>query len=245
MRARSVHVWSPCVLIGDGELSPAMAWGFDQRGLLPPCFPVFHAEDFSYGATLSRCCPQGFSAWLPHAVLHDPGPGKPLLHPDDFTPQNRVVVAEFAQFLRNILIRVPLPEASRDRAERMVTLGRHLRMTGSLGERDFREFLLAETLEHEGMKLTFLENRLLTETVAPDFWRDDVQRIIDHVREALTHDDFDIPWDIKPLGDPPRLRALMRTLLRQHGELLENWPRIIAAALELAGDGVRIGEVVG
>jgi hypothetical protein len=245
MRERSFHLWSPCVLIGDGELSPGIAWGFDQRGLLPPCFPVFHAEDFSYGAVLSRCCPQGFTAWLPHGVLHDPGPGKPLLHLDDFTAENRVVIPEFAHLLRHLVLRAPLPEACRDRADRMLMLGRHLRLIGSLPGGAFREFLQTETLDHEGARLSFLENRLCTETDMPDFWRDDVQRLIDHTRDALTHDDFDIPWDLKPVGPPEKIRALMQTLIRQHGELLENWPRIHAAALGLAADGTRIGEPVG
>jgi hypothetical protein len=241
MRERAVHAWSPCVLIGDGEVSPGVAWGFDQRGLLPPCFPVFHAEDFSYGAVLFRCCPQAFSAWLPASIRHDPGPGKALLRLEDFGKGNRVVMTEFAHLLRHLILRTPLAEGCLDRAERMVSLGRHLRLLGSLRKAAFRELLHAETLAHQGGILSYLENRLLMETDAPDYWRTDVERLLDHIREALTHEDFDIPWDLKPVGDSERIRDLMQTLIRQYGELLESWPRIHAAALELAGEGIRIG----
>jgi hypothetical protein len=127
----------------------------------------------------------------------------------------------------------------------MMALGAHLRLLGSLGEPEFRDFLHAEMLAHEGSKLVHLESRLFNEIGAADFWRRDLERLIDHVREALTHDDFDIPWDLKPLGEPPRVRLLMRALIRQFGALLENWPRIHAAAAELAGDGARIGTPVG
>jgi hypothetical protein len=153
-------------------------------------------------------------------------------------------MVEFAHLLRRLILQAPLPAACDDRAERLRALGWGLRLLASLREGDFRDFLRAVILEHEGGKLAWLESRLLNETGAADFWRADVERLLDQTREALTHDDFDIPWDLKPLGEPEKVRALMRTLIRQFGELLENWPAIHAAAVELAGEGTRIGEAL-
>ncbi len=236
LASRSVLTLTKSHAIGDASVSPGMAMGLDHRELLPPMFPVLHAEDFIYGATLWKCCPDAVLGHLPYAIEHAPAPGKPILLPSDLNADRRVVVFEFAHLMRRfILIQHPAPHASA--AQRMQMIGRALAELGALPTADFRDFLRMQTLEHESQRLDFLERHLRQNSDAPNFWRDDVQALIDHTRAALGYDDFDIPFDLKAARSPAENRVLMQTLTARFGALLQDWPAMVEAARGLREDG--------
>ena len=236
LASRSVQTLTASRAIGDASVCPGMAMGLDHRELLPPFFPVLHAEDFIFGATLWRCCPDALLGHLPFAIEHDPGPGKPIVQPSDLSADRRAVVFEFAHLMRRfVLLQHPAPHASA--VERMQVIGRALSELGALPGADFRDFLQIQTLEHESQRLDFLERQLRENTDAPDFWRDDVQALLDHTREALGHDDFDIPLELKASRSPEENRGLMRSLTARFGALLQEWPAMVEAARALREEG--------
>ncbi len=234
--SRSVLTLTASRAIGDASVSPGMAMGLDHRELLPPFFPVLHAEDFIFGATLWRCCPDAVLGHLPHAIEHTPAPGKPIVLPSDLTADRRAVVFEFAHLMRRFILQHQ-PAAHASAEARMRTLGRALAEIGALPSADFRDFLRMQTLEHESERLDYLERQLREKPDAPDYWRDDVQALIDHARESLGHDDFDIPFDLKTGRTPDQNRALMQSLTARFGALLQEWPTMIAAARTLREGG--------
>ena len=236
LASRSVLTLTASRAIGDASVCPGMAMGLDHREVLPPFFPVLHAEDFIFGATLWRCCPDAVLGHLPYAIEHDPGPGKPILLPSDLSVDRRAVVFEFAHLMRRfILLQRPAPQASA--TARMQTIGRALSELGALPPADFRDFLRMQTLEHESQRLDFLERQLRENTDAPDFWRDDVQALIDHARDSLGYDDFDIPFDLKGSRSPEDNRVLMRTLTARFGAMLQEWPAMVEASRVLREEG--------
>ena len=221
---------------GDASVSPGMAMGLDHREVLPPFYPVLHAEDFVYGAALWRCCPDAVLGHLPFAILHDPPGGKLIVRPSDLHSGNRAVVFEFAHLMRRLILMHQL--APRDSAsERMHALGRGLAEIGRIPHDDFRDFLRVQTLEHESERLGYLERRLRESPEAAEFWQDDVQALIDHSREALGYDDFDIPFDLKTARSPEENRRLMQALIGRFGESLQAWPAMVTAARELREEG--------
>ena len=222
--------------IGDASVSPGMAMGLDQRTLFPPSFPVLHAEDFIFGATIWQCCPDSVLGHLPHAIAHEPAPGKPILLPWELNASRPAVIFEFAHLMRRLILIQHLP-AEADTAERMTRLGRALVEIGKLPAGDFRHFLGTQTLEHESERLAYLERQLRQNPDAPAFWRDDVQHLIDHARESLSAEDFDIPLDLKAGRSSGEARRLMQTLVARYGTLLEAWPALFAAAQELRAEG--------
>ena len=237
--SRSVLTRTASRAIGDASVCPGMAMGLDHRKLLPPMFPVLHAEDFIFGATLWRCCPDALLAHLPHAIEHTPALVKPILVPSDFTAGRRAVVFEFAHLMRRIILQHPLA-AHASASARMQTLGRALAEIGAHPPADFRDFLRMQTLELASEHLDFLERQLREKPDAPDFWRDDVQALIDHARESIAHDNFDIPFDLKSDRSLEESRALMQTLIARFGALLQEWPAMVEAARPLLeeGDGI-------
>ena len=234
--SRSVMSLTASGAIGDASVCPGMAMGLDYRELLPPFFPVLHAEDFIFGATLWRCCPDAVLGHLPYAIEHDPGPGKPIVLPSDLNADRRAVIFEFAHLMRRfVLLQHPAPNASV--TERMQKIGRALSDIGALPGEDFRDFLRIQTLEHEGERLDFLERQLRENADAPDFWRDDVQALVEHARDSLGYDDFDIPFDLKGARSPDENRTLMRSLTARFGALLQEWPAMVESARALREEG--------
>jgi hypothetical protein len=236
LRGRSVLARAASPSIGDASVSPGMAMGLDARTLLPPFFPVLHAEDYVFGATLWQCCPHALLGHLPWSVVHDPGPGKSILLPDDLGAERRMVVPEFAHLMRRLILDCDLPDRA-DATTRTLALGHHLRALATRPAPDFQHALRTCVLALEGEKLAWLAGELREDEASSECWRRDVEAYLAHKRAAFADDDFDIPYDLKTARSPDENRAFMQRLIGEFGRLLEHWPAIFTAAQELNSRG--------
>ena len=234
--SRSVLVHAANAAVGDASVSPGMAMGLDHRELLPPFFPVLHAEDFTFGATAWQCCPRSLAGHLPFAILHEPGPGKTILLPGDLNRERRAVVFEFAHVMRRVILDHQ-PAEHADAPARTIALGRHLADLAAMPARDFTHRLRELTLEHESEKIDWMVEELEKDTDSPEFWRQDVEAYLDHAREALAFEDFDIPFDLKAARTPAENRVLMQEMFSRFGALLQQWPSMVDAARGLGDAG--------
>ena len=227
--SRSVLSQVANAAIGDASVSPGMAMGLDTRTLLPPFFPVLHAEDFVFGATVWQCCPHSVSGHLPTAIVHDPGVGKPILQLSDLGPERGLVIPEFAHLIRRVILLHSLP-ATADAATRTVALGRYLAQFGAMPARDFNHYLREVVLNHESEKIEWLAGEMRDDSEASEHWRNDVEAYLEQTRQAITHEDFDIPFDLKAGRSSAENRVFMQRLFAEFGRLLEQWPGIFEAA---------------
>jgi hypothetical protein len=234
--SRSVLTRARVPSLGDDTVSPGMAIGLDHRELLPPFLPVLHAEDIVFGAATWKCCVGSVSGHLPLCIHHDSGANKPTLLPGDLSHERRAAVFEFAQIVRAIMADYK-PAEHFDSATRMQKLGRHFSEFAAQPAGDFREALQQVVLGHESNKIIALEESLRSETDAPEFWRRDMQDFLDHTREALQYEDFDIPYELKAGRTTEENRTLMQKLIGNYGMLLEDWPGIVSAARDLRREG--------
>ena len=53
-----------------------------------------------------------------------------------------------------------------------------------------------------------------------------------------------VPRDLEELGSQEEVRRMVQDLVRGHGGLLEHWPDIVQAALELHEKGVQLTRAV-
>ncbi len=231
LASRSVLAAAPALSIGDASVSPGMAMGLDHRELLPPFFPVLHAEDFIHGATVWQCCAGSVAGHLPLAIQHDPPPGKTILLPSDLGPTCRVVLFEFAHLIRRVIRDVELAQHA-STAERTEALGRALSELAALPGVDFVEVLRQKILEHESEKLGYLHKQL-EQGEMPEFWRREVEDFLLNARASLQQEDFDIPHDLKTRRTSAENRVFMQELFRRYGQLLQEWPAIVEATREL------------
>ena len=217
--------------LADSTVCPGIAMALDHRELLPPFFPVLHAEDYSWGAILWRTCPGALLGHLPLAVGHEPGAGKSILTPADLRNGPPFVLFEFSHLLRQIVFAVGLPQSG-SAPERMGALGRHLQELGRLPAPDFREFLREHALVHAGDRVAYLSQEAAENPHLPGYWREDVQGLIEHLQSSVTAPDFEIPLDLQGARAPAETRAFMQTLIARYGALLTEWPGMVEAARE-------------
>ena len=219
LASRHLRAHAPHPAVGDASLSPGMAIGLDHREILPPFFPVLHAEDYVFGATLWQCVPDSLLGHLPRwPFAMSSRPGKTILQPSQLGPGNRVVIFEFAHLMRRLILHYSRAESASP-AARMVLLGRHLAEVAAQPTKDFVETLRTQIIEHESAKCDRLEEDLEEAGDIPEFWHRDVQAYLAHVRDALTAPDFDIPLDLQRRSAAtrrkPRLHAATRRSFRR------------------------------
>lgn len=222
--------------VGDGTVSPGMAMGLDLRDLLPPFFPVLPAEDLVFGAAMWACCPGTLSGHLPLCIRHEANGADTALLPGEINHARHGSVFEFAQILRAIMAGHQ-PAAHAGATERMQKLGRYLSEFAGQPAADFREALHRVVLAHESQKIMALEHILFTEIDAPEFWRRDIRDFLDHTRDMMQREDFDIPYELKAGRTNEENRDLMQKLVSSYGLLLEDWPAIVATARDLRREG--------
>jgi hypothetical protein len=227
--SRSVMSIVPQPRIGDASVSPGMAMGIDHRTLVPPFFPVLHAEDFSWGAALWHCCPDAVLGHLPYAIAHEPPEGKTILTPADLRAQPPFLIWEFAHLLRRLILQTGLPiVASAER--RMLLLGRALRDIGELPPADFLELVRQQALAEASERLEYLHREISHAQDPPDFWLQDVEGLIEHLRASISAPGAEIPLDLQSTRPPAATRAFMQTVTGRYGELLQAWPAMVETA---------------
>ncbi|MDR3402433.1 MAG: hypothetical protein P4L99_08035 [Chthoniobacter sp.] len=218
--------------LGDESVSSSMAIGLDHRELLPPFFPVLPVEDVVFAAVVRKCCASSISGHLPLAMHRDSD------------HERRATGFEFAQIVRGIISsHESAPHF--DTTTRLRKLGRHLTEFAAQPAPDFREALHHVVLACQSRKIIALEESLHAETDAPEFWRRDLQEFLDHTREALQREDFDIPSELKTGRTSEESRGLMQRLIGSYGMLLEEWPGLVFAARDLRREGARFSVSAG
>jgi hypothetical protein len=230
MKSRAAAGQVPGPVIGDFTLSSGLAFGLDLREVLPPFFPHYHAEDFSHGTLLMKSVPRGFSGYPACSILHDPGPNRPILAPEDLPGERPVSMFEIAHVLRSVVqgARSMLPDASRTDA--IAGIGRHFLEFAGNSERAFEEAWKEQVLLLQGSQFDRLERRLWSDEV-PEYVRADTERMIHFLQGALSEPDFDLPLDVRDAAETPsNIRARIRRELRLFGELLLAWPALFEAA---------------
>jgi hypothetical protein len=158
------------------------------------------------------------------------------VQPGDLGRDQHAVIFEFAHLIRRIILRFLRGDLDSPES-RMNRLGEFLASIGQQEPGDFLDFIHGQILEHESGKLDHLETELREDVESPEFWRADLEAYVAHVREALTHPDFDIPFDLKGERSDEANRVLMRELFIRYGKLLQAWPKIVSIAREIHASG--------
>jgi hypothetical protein len=87
----------------------------------------------------------------------------------------------------------------------------------------------------------WLEQLLARYGRKPDFWARDVAEYLCALREALPHEHYAIPADLRAAFEPQAAALLMQRLVLGYGRLLQAWPHLRRTALELRQQGQEIG----
>jgi len=214
-------------------------FGFDNRVLLPPFFPVQRNSDGIFGLILQKCLKGSRIAFLPSVLLHEPA--ERMFESDQIWMDAGSV--RMADVVMACVFAAGRGEGLTD-ATGLVQLGKHLRSAGSLKLADFEAYVRRQQQYRTMAFITVLQSHLQTYGASPSFWADDVKRMIEVLSTATNATDYVVPIDLRHRGDIEDARRLSHELVAKFGELLEAWPAIVAAAGRLRANGCRLTDPI-
>ncbi len=234
LTSRSLLALSPTPAVGDASLSPGVAFGMDHRELLPPFFPVLHAEDFSWSALAWQCCPGMVIGLVPKAIDHAPIPGKAFIEMHELQGLPPFVIWEWAHLLRFWTMTWNPPSAA-SAGERLRAFARTLGEIATLSPQDFAAELRRAALATASHQIAFYESQLhAAEEDLPEYWTADVDAYLLHLERSITRDGFEVPLDLQQRSRSlTEARAFAQQLLKRYAQLLAAWPDMVAAAREV------------
>jgi hypothetical protein len=205
-------------------------FGFDNRLLLPPFFPVERNSDGIFGLMAQRLIEGSYVAFLPSVLLHAPAEPRAFAEDEAWTESVRVRMADI--LIGSILVHGAGP------------LGPYLRSLASLKPADFEAFVRSAQQMRNLIFTTLLETRLSEYGASPAFWAEDARKAIDVLRRTAARSDYIVPRDLGNAGDLDSARRLAQELMGKFGELVEAWPALVEATSRLRANGCRVSERV-
>jgi hypothetical protein len=241
LRSREVLRTVPQPTIAASAFCMTTFFGFDNRQLLPPFFPVARNSDGLFGVMVQRSIEGSHVAFLPLVLLHEPPEPRAFTGHEAWTEPARVRMADI--LIASILVR-DASLATASRGVRLHQLGTYLRSVASLRIEDFEAFVRSAQQLRNLTFTALLETRLGEHAASPAFWADDVRKTIEWLRQAATRSDYIVPRDLGAVGDLDSDRRLAQELVARFGELLEDWPTLVEATARLRLAGVRVSEQI-
>jgi hypothetical protein len=239
MQSREMIRSTDVLRIFESNVMGSMFFGFDNRDILPPFFPVFRSEDALWGRLIDACVSGACFAHLPWLLSHEPsgrsGYSDPHSERKDVRPYD--VIAFAADNLG-------FKHARAGTREKIAAFGTFVKQFGSMPPADFKADL-------RKIRATKLVNavasciRVLDEyPSSPLYWRDAIQKTLKFYEESLKVSDTAIPPDMLKGRSEDEAIEIYRNLIFRFGELLVWWPYIMNATKELKEQGFRLAKPV-
>jgi hypothetical protein len=209
----------------------------DNRELLPPFPPGGCGEDLVFGRLVSACVPNACFAHLPQALIHSP------VEPRCFDPKD-IFMAAFGIDLCILLVAIlkampdeqamSNPEADR----RVVAVGEHLERVGALPAEEANSYIREQVLRLTEHHFSSLKDHADSYVATAQAWRSDALGICELQKVTRESVGYHLPVEFS--SGRKYLLALeqTRTYLRSYGRLLQYWPGIVRASLELEEIGL-------
>lgn len=230
----------PRAAIADGGFCMGMAMGIDGRGAIPPFLPVQRNSDGLFGIVARLCHHDTFTGFVPWVIEHSPS-----------TPRTSPFEAFFdslghswgEDLLCGLVAGSHVVADHVDPARSLRALGGHLQRLGTLPLDELEEMLRVHVLRARTMDLVMLDDALRVYSGSPGYWAKDVERAITLLRAAVERRNIARSSDMEDVLGPEEARISMQRMVRRFGELCAAWPDMLAAAVELRREGVRVGKV--
>lgn len=218
--------------VSEGTFFGGFNIGLDNRGILPPFFPVLRNEDILFGSTIRTCMRNALIGHIPVAVQHSPVGSReyPSESMFDVSPKiSEIIILLFQMFLDT-------PHSS-DPAGRMKELGLYLRSMGEMSGLEFEEIIKLSWMTNISQFIEHLKKLLRRYDESPEYWAEDVYTYMDSVERFSLEDTVTEPADLRGVFPKEELAGVGRRLVAGFGELMYFWPEICITAKELNASG--------
>jgi hypothetical protein len=214
----------------------ATFFALDNREVLPPFPSMGYGLDVVFGRVLSACFPEACFGHLPYALLHLPIEARAFQRRD-------IVMAAFGIdtciLTIAILASISPYELNRDSSSisRFQTIGLHFERVGNLTARDATAFIRRHVLSLVDGHFAELQEQLRDYGARAPFWEADVKEI-SHLQKLMSQrEGYHLPAEFTKRRNYSAALSLSQTYLRNYGRLLQYWPQIVQASIELRQHG--------
>ena len=112
-------------------------------------------------------------------------------------------------------------------------MGEFLIQVSNMSLNEYEDFVWQRVLKTNSEFILKMETLLNSYNESPEFWSKDVRAYLSILRQALTTREYIAPQEILAKMDYEQAQQKTRKLLREFGELLYWWPKIIESSLNL------------
>jgi hypothetical protein len=223
------------VTIGDSAFCGGLNLGLDNRAPLPPAMPGPTNLGGIFAATV-RLTGRGCFGYLPWTIHHR---DRPLT--DDVW---RACVSVLSGDIIEGLVQSLEQAEGSGTMWSLPKLGSLLVELGTLPLEDFNELVQRILWLRALQRINLLEQLLIKHDRRPKSWASVIAEYLSALRAELTHSDYILPLDLVAASGRGGASILMQRLVLEYGRLLEAWPSLRDAALELRMRGDLFGQTV-
>ncbi len=204
--------------------------GIDNTQLTPPFFPLFRNEDLLFGVMLHSLHPEGLFLDNPWAVPHLPAEHRQWEKELALKPQNYGLLDFCSDAL---LINAPaFPADSPD--QRLSECAGFFSSLCQLSNKALEEKIAEQTLGLRATQITRLSKILSESQEAPEFWKQDLQRIIQAGEQSLASP---MPRGFQAVpGSEDEQKALARSQWRLFAQGIQGWEACLQAMKDIQID---------
>lgn len=226
------------------QTGPLMAMNIclDGQGPLPPFPPSYRNEDSVFAAVLRACFPAAIIGTLPYALRHAP----PVVrsHSESICETHGSCERPRMNDILMWLILWASEGGFRGyESDNMASLGHSLVRVANQPVSSFRSLVDSVGLDVISHTLQARQAFLSTAKGAGDDWRKCAQKQMEILEAEATSRDFFTPHDVP--GTASERITILKDEIRNYGEILENWPALLEAALKLRWRNISLALPVG
>ncbi|HID45300.1 MAG TPA: hypothetical protein EYP34_06065 [Chromatiaceae bacterium] len=204
--------------------------GIDNTRLAPPYFPLFRNEDLLFGVMLHHLHPKGLFLDNPWAVPHLPAEHRQWEKDHALKPQSYGLLDFCSDALMLNAPTLPTDTPAR-RLSECADFFCHL---GRLSDKALEEKIAEQTLGLRTTQVTRLSKVLSESQGAPEFWKRDLQRIIQAGEKSLASP---LPRGFQAVpGSEDEQRSLARSQWQLFAQGIQSWEACLQAMKDIQTD---------
>lgn len=197
-----------------------MMVGFDNQGMLPPTIPCFRNEDYLFGALVKFIIPDSFVFEFPWGLPHLPEPERSWSEQELDKPASVGLLAFLADVANNTAKHCYATEP----VKRMALLAETYLALADADDSVLGAGIEENLIQAQAQKTNILHSCLEMHHNQPQYWADDIHRLLQANSQALIHKERELFSEDPSRTGRAQQVSMAKEVLVQFGKTLQVWP---------------------
>ncbi len=217
--------------ISNGSFLMGYNMGIDNREMIPPFLPIGRGSDTIFASLLKMT--NSYICYLPFSLYHDPLKRRLFNYKDIFNFSLHI-----SDLILLIIESIKISTHYSDVPFKLIMIGNYFKDISKLNKIDFFELIQNELIKHKCSFIKFLESLLIKYDSKPEFWAEDIFKIIKIIEKNFKNKDMYFPVELNNNDSIENKEKELKKTFNLFGELLISWPLIYLKAKEFNEQGI-------